>query len=449
MRHGTAATRQLVKGAISVLAGLGIVVSLSAATTPEAGSAGPSPEVQVVPFEEHPAGSIMDRDELTLAATAHIPGFGGAYVDPDSGALQVWMTGPSLSRARDAQRALAALSPGLADRPVAVRRADFAFAKLAAWRTEARELLLREGVNGVDIDERINRLVVMVTDRQAGDEVLRALAQKGVPQDAVEVVVSSPIRMLLRNEHRPLYGGTQIQFQTGPAGLFTATCTMGVTATRNGATGFMTNSHCSRTRSAVDDGRYWQPDRPLLDGNQVGWETVDPPLFVGGSCPEGAVCRYSDANFVQTFEGVGIVRAHVARPPLNSFNWNGQDLFRITSVIFAFPGDQVTKIGRTTGRTTGPVDRICVDANVEDTNIVMRCNDLALVLSEPGDSGSPVFRITHVPDIWDVSLVGILWGGGELEDGTQVTVFSPAPYAVAEVAGPNGQLLVCPAGFGC
>jgi hypothetical protein len=83
---------------------------------------------------------------------------------------------------------------------------------------------------------------------------------------------------------------------------------------------------------------------------------------------------------------------------------------RITAVDREAPrlGDQLNKIGRTSGWTSGPVTRTCVDTNVTSTNVTMLCQHMVAATSIPGDSGSPVFRALPGDN---VALAGILWGG--------------------------------------
>lgn len=442
--------RSRLRALTCVFAGFAVVASLTGATSvgPDSQPA-PAPDTpRAIPYHEHPAAQIADRDQRVLDATSQLPGFGGAYVDAETGVLQVWLTEPSLSRAAAAQAALAeTVAPEFADRSIEVRPADYTFAQLAGWRITARELLTLPGMTGLAIDETSNRLLVMVADlTTAGEEIRRELAGRDIPVAAVKLIEAGPFRPALQDDHRPLRGGTQIQFQVGMGGLFTATCTMGFTANRSGTTGFVTNSHCSRTMGAVDDGRYWQANRPFFDGNQVGIERVDPPFFVGGTCPEEAVCRLSDANFVENFtDEANIFLARIARLPFNTLDWNGTDQFRIMQAGFSGLDDPVTKIGRTTGRTAGDVIIICVDVQVAGTNIVQLCQDVTTAEAGPGDSGSPVFRITHSPNAFDVRLIGILWGIGELTDGTPISVVSPYPFVDAELDG----IRVCPFTLTC
>jgi hypothetical protein len=392
---------------------------------------------------------MIDHDTMTLTATEHIPEFGGAYIDAETEALHVWLTTPTQQRGRDVQAALArADEPGVAAaNDLVIHPADYSFAQLTAWKSAAMALFTLPEVALVSISERTNRLLVGIHGQNALSRgAAMMLAELRVPAGAVATVnVQQPVAPLLLDRTRPLTGATQIQFQTGTGGLSTGTCTMGFPAIRDGVVGFVTNAHCSRTRGDVDNGRYWQPTRPFFGNDQVGTETVDPPFFTGSGCPSGNVCSFTDAIFVRAHDGVGVNRGRLASVPCcGSLNWNGSSVWRISENNFTFTGNSVRKTGRTSGTTVGTVDDICVSIGVSGTNIVMGCQDLITATSDPGDSGSPVFEITHAPAANDVRAVGILWGGGVI-DGVEVSVITPTPFVRDVITGPG----LCAPGFGC
>ena len=81
------------------------------------------------------------------------------------------------------------------------------------------------------------------------------------------------------------------------------------------------------------------------------------------------------------------------------------------------------KIGRTTGWTRGSVRGTCVNTNVAGTNITQLCQGWVSAGAGGGDSGSPVFRRQGTGS--NVTLLGILWGGSTLSDGSSLYIFSP------------------------
>lgn len=367
--------RQLPRAVTASVVGLGICLALVGAAPkiddppprPAAGghtprqSAGEQPELdggQVVAYEDHPAAAIMDSVTRKILATRHVAGFGGAYVDEEADVLHVWLTRPTQELGHKAREALhqGAGFDTLSARKIVVHKARYTFAELKAWKDIARELFVLPEVVMLDVSERINRIWVGVRGQDDLSPIaVERLADLGIPADAVVTAnVPQPPEPALRDGRRPLAGGTQIQFQTGTGGVGTGACTLGFPAIRDGQLGFVINAHCSRTRGAVDDGRYWQATRPALDTNQVGTEIVDPPFFVGGPCPAGDICSFTDAIFVRAHGGVGVDRGRLAAVPCcGSLNWNGTNTWRVTDNFFTFTGNAVRKVGRTSGTTSG------------------------------------------------------------------------------------------------
>jgi hypothetical protein len=305
-----------------------------------------------------------------------------------------------------------------------------------------------------------NRFEIGVTDLERNlPAVEEVLASVGVPLDAVHLEEESPFvaASTLSHRHRPLVGGLQISFQAGFLGRETRECTLGFNALRAGVSGFVTNSHCSRTTSEVDNGRYWQPTRPTLDGDQIGHETVDPAFFTGWPCPPNRRCRHSDANFVQRAADQTATRGGIARVALGSTSWAGNTFFRVTSENprleeRAHLNQTFQKVGRTTGRTQGPLVEVCRDTRLYargflgvpiDTGITYLCQGVVRARAAGGDSGSPVFRVTNHPRVDDVELAGVLWGEGRDAAGNLLFVFSPMNRVQSEL----GFLSPCAAGI--
>ncbi|HYZ90799.1 MAG TPA: hypothetical protein VFA34_00230 [Actinomycetota bacterium] len=306
-----------------------------------------------------------------------------------------------------------------------------------------------EGAVLTDINDRTNHLTVGVENREESKEAVSAeLRRQGIPEQAVEIEEMSPFTFAssVRDSHRPMVGGLQIAFQAAIGIIISNQCTLGVIGVRDGVSGFVTASHCSRNQGEVDNGRYWQPTRPIFDTGQVGTETVDPPYdvvsFNGAPCPSGRECRLADANFVAKHADVTVSKGNIARPALNSTNWDGTSTFRITSETNPTSGT-VTKVGYETGRTAGSIDRTCVTILSGSSDKAFFCQNIANAGVDLGDSGSPVFKITNAPSTNDVSLVGILWGKNQA--GTQFT-YSQWDLVQADLA---GTLTTCASGFSC
>ena len=365
-------------------------------------------------------------DPVALARS--VPGFGGFFVD-EQGTPTIYLRDAAQRGA--AERALTPWfsSQGRAPATMRVRKADFDWADLDRWFTQASvEALGIQGVVFADADEARNRVRIGVEHAAAAARVRGVLARLGIPASAVNVDVTQPIRQLatLRDAVRPVVAGVQINF---PGFL----CSLGFNASRSGIRGFVTASHCTSTQGGVEGTPYWQPlesVRPI----QVATETVDPTYPTGGSCPAGRNCRRSDAAFAKYINGTQNTLGRIART--SRINPNDRTIvgsWTITSDASSSSftiGLRVNKVGRTTGWSQGPVTGTCVNVNVSGTNITQLCQTIVSATVAGGDSGSDVFTITSGTN---VRLNGVLWGGSS--DG-KTFVFSP----LANVKGELGAL---------
>jgi len=361
----------------------------------------------------------LTLDEEYAQLAEEVPGFGGLYLDT-AGTTHVYLV--DLSLAPQVQ--------GLGER-VVVQQGDYDFRDLVAWKDAVRPQLAQRGAVYLDIDEQRNRLVFGV-ERASLDAFNSALPSflRGarVPSAAVLVEAAEPIvpAELLTDTIRPVPAGVQITNANG------GICTLGVNATRQGVRGFVTASHCTAKRSAVEGTVFFQSTIGAF--REVGTETADPPFFLGGSCPFGRECRLSDAAFVSYFSSSLSAGGKIANPPcsfgVGSLTVNPQTpRLPITSFIFGSPvsGSIVSKTGTATGCTFGITLNTCVDTNVAGTVITLLCqNRVAGTATLPGDSGSPVFL--HGGD--HATLAGILWGRGS---GTYF--YSPWILVVSELGG--------------
>jgi hypothetical protein len=351
-----------------------------------------------------------------------IPGFGGLFYDAE-GYPTVYLLDP---RDRAALSALKSLGS-----EVRVRRGDFGFAQLVAWRDALLPALASPGVVFLDADEARNRVVVGLdstspTHGPDRDGLERRLAAAAVPRQAVLVVDTTPVQPLvgLQSKLRPVPGGVQILFPVAPPTY--GACTLGFNAYRGRVFGFVINSHCTGVRGAVDGMRYYQSLPP--DGT-IGTEIADPAYFTDG-CPAGRRCRFSDAAFARYDKPRLGALARIARPSSNGSESGSLTLkaagarFTITGGIDSpLTGDVVHKVGRTSGWTYGTVVATCAAINVSGTDVTELCQSMVRGGSGPGDSGSPVFYRTGKSP--KVKLAGILWGGGSDANVGTFYVFSP------------------------
>ncbi len=315
----------------------------------------------------------------------------------------------------------------------------------AAERSHAKLIPVFEipSVVYTDVDENTGRFEVGVENEIEFDKVKKKLDQLGISRSDVDIVVSMPIIPVatLKDNVRPLHGGLQIAFTN-------FLCTLGFNGVRSGVEGFVVNSHCTTKRSSVEGTTHYQPT--VAASNLIGTEIVDPRFFSGGMCPKGKKCRYSDSAYDKRASGVSADIGFIER--IDSTNTGSLNIignFRIVSEApnNAVVGKFVNKIGRTTGWTQGQVTKSCAHTAVSGTNIVLLCQDWVsanVVLVGAGDSGSPVFTISNLPNEHDVELNGILWGG--TSDGK---IFVYSPMVNVQKTSELGPISTCASGFVC
>lgn len=362
-----------------------------------------------------------DRDMIALADA--VPGFGGMYRD-EAGRTVVYL--------RDFSQ-LPRLQARLGD--VVALPAEHDFRDLHGWRIDLRSRILgTEGVVLLDVDETLNRVRIGV-DPAAGEPAARAAARiaarRGIPRNAVVIVDAEPIVQVttLRDMVRPVPGGMQIRFSN-------FLCTLGFNAARNGAAGFVTNSHCTDQQGGVHKRRptlYYQPLNQT-PAEFIGTERVDPDYFRRkNGCPRGAECRFSDSAWAEydaaSLSGGDTIARTTERGALSGSITidDANPTFAVAGTGAAGVGNEVNKVGRTSGWTFGQVSATCVDTGVQGSNIVLLCQTFVDAGVGSGDSGSPVFTWTGGGT---VTLVGILWGGNG--DGT-LFVYSPYSAVASEL----------------
>ncbi len=361
-----------------------------------------------------PAARAMTLDEEYALLAEQVPGFGGLYLD-ETGTTYVYLV--DLAYAREVE--------GLGEHVVAIQ-GDYDFRDLFAWKDELRALLPWDDVVALDIDERRNRLVVGAEEDQVA-ELQAALAglleNSHVPPEAVIVEPDEAMiqTALLTDTIRPVPAGVQIGGALPASGQ--RTCTLGANGARFGVEGFVTASHCTTTQSLLEGSVFFQSSIGLFPPANVGVETVDPPYIVGGPCPVGRKCRYSDAAFIaydseSLSEGGQIANPIVCGPAAGpKLIDSAQPRLPVTGYSYHTPaaGTVLTKVGRTTGCSIGSLKSTCVDlpvfvlvgSQIVKTNVIMLCQNRVGSAVGGGDSGAPVFR----RDGHEATLFGILWSG--------------------------------------
>ena len=189
-------------------------------------------------------------------------------------------------------------------------------------------------------------------------------------------------------------------------------CTLGFVAIKSGTAGMVTAGHC--TEAQLYDGGVTSSNQVHQPSsyNLIGYEDIDPAFSTSLSgCTDSDGCRHSDAAFVDFSSGVKYNRGWIAKP---SSDWGitvdpDAAHYSITRDYgIAMVGDEVLKVGKSTGRTRGDITRVCFKS--DDTSNTKwigsyQCQTRVSVSANTGDSGAPVFEIRNGDQ---VTLMGIL-----------------------------------------
>jgi hypothetical protein len=361
-----------------------------------------------------PSSKPTTIDDLFAEVARRVPAFGGMFIQGQ--VLQIYLTDTAQREA--AEKAIVEVfgRERLPEGGTQVREGKYGFLQLKAWHDSQRlRTLAVPGVVMTSIAESKNLLQIGVQDLNVIPSLEKELADLGVPREAVNIVETAPVESLqtLQSTERPFIGGLQIQPNTG------GNCTLGFPAVRAGQAGFVTNSHCTNVQGGVENTIFHQA---TINGvlNRIGVETADPAYSGGGDCPSGRVCRFSDSAFVARNAGQNAATlpasAKLGYLAVPDASMNIVNQFHIVGkVAFPFEGEHLTKVGRTTGMTSGEVSDTCVDVNQNGSNITVFCQNRVEANSGPGDSGSPVFTWSSatLPPGANIParLYGILWGG--------------------------------------
>jgi hypothetical protein len=378
---------------------------------------GPAPDP--ASFDGH-----VDRHFARIAE--EVPSFGGLFFDAD-GRLNIHLTEGSqeLSPVRVRQLLgvpLARIGIDLDAQPVVLLPARFGFTELHQLRERLHSVMYLSDVVFTDVDERRNRVLVGVANAAAAHAVEHSLQMLGFSRDAIVISETGPVHFTqgptLRDRVRPVGGGLQIQFTDMAAQPFFCTLGFNVRAPdRPGVQGFVTAAHCTRNLGGVDGTPYWQPTGTTpntTDPNFIGTEVHEAPFFGApiGGCPVGRQCRRCDAAGIRYAPGIDNAFGRIYRTSTGVNIDPMVPTYEIVAVKpFPFVGDQMYKVGRTTGTTQGVVTNTCVNLSVAGTNIVYLCQDIvagAPQIVGGGDSGAPVFQ--PEPNVNGVRLAGLLWG---------------------------------------
>jgi hypothetical protein len=372
-------------------------------------------------FGQQRAPQFRSADEEMRTLQGRVPGgFGGMYFDAE-GRAHVF-----LKDAAQRGAAIAALAPILRSRIVSLARpldaenivvetGEFEFAVLEGYRDQ---LLANfgsiPGLVTLDVNESRNRVVVGVEGAAGVQGVGELLRELNIPPAAVSVEQRQrdDPKKLLTDWSQYVDGGYRIRYYDDPLGG-PYMCSLGFNAYWNGRQVFFTNSHCSDNLGVNDNDQYYQNTYGTA-AHLIGQELRDPPFVqgTGGACPTTASCRWSDAIAVAWSATSRWSFAKIARPTSEgsvTVSSTTPSYTIVGTVGYGLPGEQVWRVGASTGLSSGSVWESCV-AKFEG-NRITRCQDTVrwAVVPEGGDSGGPFFSLT-CSTCTTVHLRGLVWG---------------------------------------
>jgi hypothetical protein len=345
-----------------------------------------------------------------------MPEFGGAFISAD-GKLSIYsLDADQAVASRLEQLVTSSLGGQRVSSGVRLLPARYALGELKRWHDDVVSVFDVAAVVLTDLDEARNRVRIGVETANDVSAVEVELGRLGIPREAVDIEIVEPIFQLatLRDQAPSLAGGLQIHFSS-------YLCTYGFNAIREGVSGFVTNSHCTSVQGGVEGTLYYQPTS-TIDPDSIGTEVAD-PAYERATCPaslRGKTCRHSDSSFAAHADGVSSTLGALEKTQgANNGSLIIAGSFNIVGESAPIVGQQVNKVGRSSGWSQGNVTATCVNTGVSGTRIVQLCQSHASAAVISGDSGSPVFTQGGGDD---VGLAGILWGGNKAGNSF---VFSP------------------------
>lgn len=252
----------------------------------------------------------------------------------------------------------------------------------------------------------------------------------------------------LRDEKDKLRGGLEVEFKNRDD--LNSTCTMGMTVKRNDVTGFLTNAHCSAS-GILPRPEEFKDTEYSIEGTVIAKESINRPvrLINDPRSPESLArfpelenrppnndCSTADVLFAERISGKFIV-GQIAKPEgeVNSGNLEISGKFKVKGIKTSLSvGDEVHKVGRTTGWTSGKITRTCVTITSRSVGTSKYiCQHFADYNQDGGDSGSAVFvrqRDENGAATDNIDIVGISHSSSDTE-----SAFSPIQGVIDDLGG--------------
>lgn len=406
--------------------------------------------------------NIRPEEEGFAVLSEHVPSSAGYYIDREGSTVVLVRDSAEFGAARTALLRLRPQMPYAPTRgTIRVEKAKYSFAQLARWRDLIFDKAFSStpGVTSLDLDEARNRVVIGVDQAQLGNAtegVQRTLAQLDIDTAAIIIQAETPLQWsggvlnsfrgsvispdLASGPWSSVVGGIMMIVSAtdpdSPMGGASGGCTVGFTTlyTPPSASPYravVSASHCTAQWGFLGSTTFTVNG---ISGN-AGTEAVDATAY---SCGITGSCRASDAALFQLaptapYELGLIARPH-APPALNQDVLN--PWFMVRGTTPRPTGAPYSKIGRTSGWTTGTVHSTCVDHSFGGSLGVFslkthRCQDVGTAYNTGGDSGGSVFfRV----DTLSVDLLGTTVGHKKIGS-TTYHVWSPYSRIASDMPG--------------
>ena len=312
------------------------------------------------------------------------------------------------------------------------------------------DLLLRKNVvacglgykiRGAELTEELSVVVSVRRKEPEAQLSVRDLVPRQINGLTTDVVETGHIRVHApvcgpQDRHRPARPGVSIGHERVTAGTF------GLVVEREGERFILSNNHVLANSNDAAIGDPIRQPAPLDRGtemDQIATLEAFVPLDFGeapGQCEVArvtaevlnALARLTQSSHrlqaIERTDGLNLMDAALARPLTpDLIHPNILDLGCPTGVGNVTLGQQVQKMGRTTGLTEGIVQQIDVTVDVDYNGRTLRFTDQVLTsrMSQPGDSGSGILDMER-------RAVGLLFAGSE-----RVTIFTPIARILAQL----------------
>jgi uncharacterized repeat protein (TIGR02543 family) len=250
-------------------------------------------------------------------------------------------------------------------------------------------VMLENNVLAVGIDDKLNQVFVELTSENDLDNIISYLRNNDLYDEGALAFSIIPGASNHADQKDTAYGGESIYYPISND-LNKGTICVNAVDNATGLFGILTNAHVAPSGTAMTYGRHW-------DGSTM---SVQIPFGVSYKSQQGGTV---DAAFVpfENQDAWGIAN----KSRYNTTTYGNIKLGTESQIV---SGQPVTRIGQTTGVTTGEIRSTNVSITIGDssfTNTFRYTND-----GQGGDSGGPVYY----DDGTNKHLIGMHFASGEV-----------------------------------